>query len=146
MATSSSSARAPPPPFGLPPWAPGAAPPVPGPVFSRAFQALILLMLLGCVFLCLNLRDQLRRLHDSDIGEDNELLTRASGTAQWLKGIQRTDGRCAGSALADIHGMPKPKRSSRKDPLDAAELAMLRPSAEPKRGGKRGKPQGRARR
>ena len=73
--------RAPsPPPFwldrGLPPFAPGAMPPVPGPVFSKAFNALLVLLVIGCVFLGLNLRDAVQKMYASDIGTNNEVRCR----------------------------------------------------------------------
>lgn len=67
------AAIAPAPPHNLPPWAPGAAPPVPGPVFSKAFNALLVLLVVGCIFLGLNLRDALQKMRASDIGTDNEV-------------------------------------------------------------------------
>ena len=44
IATSAAFASAPAPPMNLPPWQPGMAPPVPGPVFSKAFNALLVLL------------------------------------------------------------------------------------------------------
>ena len=41
---SAAIASAPAPPMNLPPWQPGMAPPVPGPVFSKAFNALLVLL------------------------------------------------------------------------------------------------------
>ena len=44
IAASAAIASAPAPPMNLPPWQPGMAPPVPGPVFSKAFNALLVLL------------------------------------------------------------------------------------------------------
>ena len=44
MLAAHAQAPAPMPPHNLPPWAPGMAPPVPGPVFSQAFNALLVLL------------------------------------------------------------------------------------------------------
>jgi len=44
VAASAAIASAPAPPMNLPPWQPGMAPPVPGPVFSKAFNALLVLL------------------------------------------------------------------------------------------------------
>ena len=129
---------APPPPYGLPPWAPGAAPPVPGPVFSQAFNALLVLLVVGCVLLGLNLRDSIQKLYASDIGTDNELLTSGNpGNAAWLASIQRSDGRRAG----ELPPVPLPKGAKRGkgrgkkarpvaeqgDDDDGLELARLAP-------------------
>ncbi len=132
---------APPPPYGLPPWAPGMAPPVPGPVFSPAFNALLVLLVIGCVVLGINLRDSIRKMRESDIGEDNEMLTAAEpGSAQWLKGIQRTRGRAAGALPPVVAPRPKGKaRGGRSAADEEAEMAILpKPKKKSKaKGGKR---------
>ena len=83
-------------------------PPVPGPVFSKAFNALLVLLVIGCVLLGLNLRDSINRMYASEIGEDNEMLTRGGpGNAKWLESIQKTKGVCKG--LAPAIDMPTPR-------------------------------------
>ena len=104
-----------------------------------AFNALLVLMVLGCGFLCINLRDSIRRMQSSDIGEDNEILTGGGtdGNAAWLKGIQATQGRYAGKHTAGIRPVVEPKPKAKKPKakkgrqladVDAAEMAALRPS------------------
>ena len=142
-------ARAPAPPHNLPPWSPGAAPPVPGPVFSKAFNALLVLMAIGCVFLGMNLRDAVQRMQQSDIGEDNELLTRGgAGNAQWLAGIQKTQGRHKGHHSGELRPVPVPKakkkdKSSRSkarsmdDDDDDDDVELQRMPKPKKKGGRR---------
>jgi hypothetical protein len=164
-------AAAPPPPYGLPPWAPGAAPPVPGPVFSDAFKALLVLCgepflhaqrtilalpqpdkpsldlcdaVFGCVFLCLNLRESVKKLYESDIGTDNELLTRGDpGNAAWLKSVQRSHGRHSGHHSSSTPPLPAAKAAKKKgkgknvasvadDDEEAQEMEALQPSARKK--------------
>jgi hypothetical protein len=48
-------------------------PPVPGPVFSPAFNALLVLLAIGCIFLGVNLRDAVQKMQSSDIGTNNEV-------------------------------------------------------------------------
>ena len=59
----------------------------------------------------INLRDTLNKFYASDIGTDNELLTRGNpGNAKWLASIQKTDGRCKGHhQSAPMHPAPLPK-------------------------------------
>uniref|UniRef100_A0A7S2HBV8 Uncharacterized protein n=1 Tax=Haptolina brevifila TaxID=156173 RepID=A0A7S2HBV8_9EUKA len=105
------NALAPAPPHNLPPWSPGAAPPVPGPVFSSAFKALLVLLMIGCIGLGINLRDAIVKMRASDIGTDNELLTRGgAGNAAWLASIQKSGGRCAG----ELPPVPLPKAKGKK--------------------------------
>ena len=66
-------------PVNLPPWSPGMAPPIPGPVFSQAFIALLVLMGGGCCVLCYQLYDKLGAAMGSKIGEDNEILVGGRG-------------------------------------------------------------------
>ena len=149
----------PPPYFAIntPPWAPGAMPPVPGPVFSKAFNALLVLLVIGCVLLGLNLRDSINRMYASEIGEDNEMLTRGGpGNAKWLESIQKTKGVCKG--LAPAIDMPTPRGAGSKkakkkssgsrrkgddddDDGDALEMAPLSKgrSAKPKGSNKSGR-------
>jgi len=85
-------------PVNLPPWSPGMAPPIPGPVFSQAFIALLVLMGGGCCVLCYQLYDKLGAAMGSKIGEDNEILVSgrgAEGGADWLRGVQASRGRVA---------------------------------------------------
>ena len=85
-------------PVNLPPWSPGRAPPIPGPVFSQAFIALLVLMGGGCFVLCYQLYDKLGAAMGSKIGEDNEILVGgrgAEGGADWLRGVQASRGRVA---------------------------------------------------
>ena len=85
-------------PVNLPPWSPGMAPPIPGPVFSQAFIALLVLMGGGCCVLCYQLYDKLGAAMGSKIGEDNEILVGgrgAEGGADWLRGVQASRGRVA---------------------------------------------------
>ena len=85
-------------PVNLPPWSPGMAPPIPGPVFSQAFIALLVLMGGGCCVLCYQLYDKLGAAMGSKIGEDNEVLVGgrgAEGGADWLRGVQASRGRVA---------------------------------------------------
>ena len=77
----------------------------------------------------------------SDIGEDNELLTRGgAGNAQWLAGIQKTQGRHKGhcSEIAPVV-MPKAKskkggkgKSRRELDDDDADEEEMRPMPKPK--------------
>ena len=61
-------------------------PPVPGPVFSKAFNALLVLLVIGCVFLGMNLRDAVMKMQASDIGTNNEVRAHAhSPTAIFIK-------------------------------------------------------------
>lgn len=131
----------PPPPYfdiNTPPFGPGAMPPIPGPVFSKAFNALLVLLVIGCVMLGMNLRDSINRMYASEIGEDNEVLTRGgAGNAKWLESIQKTKGVCKG--LAPAIDMPTPRGSNKKkkgisstrrgggndDSDDAQEMAPL---------------------
>ena len=74
------------------------APPIPGPVFSQAFIALLVLMGGGCCVLCYQLYDKLGAAMGSKIGEDNEILVGgrgAEGGADWLRGVQASRGRVA---------------------------------------------------
>ena len=142
------NAPSPSPPYGLPPWAPGAAPPVPGPVFSDAFKALLVLLVFGCIFLGVNLWDAVKKMQGSDIGTDNELLTRGDpGNSKWLKSIQGTKGRHSGVHCSGIPPVPLPKSSKKPkskgnrvisavdddDDDDAIELASLKPSSSRKK-------------
>ena len=136
------------PPFwldhGLPPFAPGAMPPVPGPVFSKAFNALLVLLVLGCIFLGLNLRDAINKMQESDIGLDNEILTKDAGNAKWLASIQKSQGRRAGhhnSAPAACGGQPKAKGSKKaRAPVDSdEEAAEMETFVKPKPSKKKGK-------
>ena len=153
--------RAPsPPPFwldrGLPPFAPGAMPPVPGPVFSKAFNALLVLLVIGCLFLGLNLRDAVQKMQASDIGTNNEVLTTGAGNAQWLASIQKSKGMRSGhhSACSAPIAAAKPKgkgggggkkgrvaaRADDDDDDDAArELeTFVKPKGKSKKGKARG--------
>ena len=144
--------RAPsPPPFwldrGLPPFAPGAMPPVPGPVFSKAFNALLVLLVIGCAFLGINLRDAVQKMYASDIGTNNEVLTTGAGNAAWLASIQKSNGRRSGhhSSCGAAVVAPKPKGKGKKskapaaDDEEAQELETF--VAKPKKG-KKGKARG----
>ena len=96
LASTAFAAFAPPPPFGLPPWSPGMAPPIPGPVFSPAFNALLVLMAAGSVYLAWTLYWQCKKIHEGGIGEDNVMLTAAEpGSADWLRNIQISKGTMA---------------------------------------------------
>ena len=108
------AAFAPPPPFGLPPWSPGMAPPIPGPVFSPAFNALLVLMAAGSLYLAYTLYWQCKKIHEGGIGEDNEMLTAVEpGSADWLRSVQISRGtRACKSCPVDLGGkLPKPKGS-----------------------------------
>ena len=108
------AAFAPPPPFGLPPWSPGMAPPIPGPVFSPAFNALLVLMAAGSLYLAYTLYWQCKKIHEGGIGEDNEMLTAVEpGSADWLRSVQISRGTMAcKSCPVDLGGkLPKPKGS-----------------------------------
>ena len=108
------AAFAPPPPFGLPPWSPGMAPPIPGPVFSPAFNALLVLMAAGSLYLAYTLYWQCKNIHEGGIGEDNEMLTAVEpGSADWLRSVQISRGTMAcKSCPVDLGGkLPKPKGS-----------------------------------
>ena len=92
-------------PVNLPPWSPGMAPPIPGPVFSQAFFALLVLMGGGCCVLCYQLYDKLGAAMGSKIGEDNEILVGgrgAEGGADWLRGVQASRGRVAVRAREEV--------------------------------------------
>eukprot|EP00966_Prymnesium_polylepis_P055626 1286554-Prymnesium_polylepis.1 len=76
-----------------PPWMPGMAPPVPGPVFSKAFNALLVLLVVGCGVLCVQLKTSLDAMKASALGEDNEVLTGGrAGTQAWLRQVQQSKG------------------------------------------------------
>ena len=65
------------------------APPIPGPVFSPAFKALLVLMAGGSLYLAYTLYWQCKKIHEGGIGEDNVMLTAAEpGSADWLRNIQ----------------------------------------------------------
>ena len=106
------AALAPPPPYGLPPWSPGMAPPIPGPVFSPAFKALLVLMAAGAVYLAYTLHYHIKKIREGGIGEDNAMLTAAEpGSADWMRSIQISKGTmaCKGSPV-DLGGkLPKPR-------------------------------------
>lgn len=129
-------------------------PPVPGPVFSKAFNALIVMMIIGCGLLCLNLRDTLQRMKESEIGEDNEVLTRGNaGNAKWLESIQKTKGRAKGLApvpLPDpvVKKGKKDKKSSKRraavEDEDSDEQEMAPLSSRPGGGIPRPKPKPKA--
>ena len=148
--------RAPsPPPFwldhNLPPFAPGAMPPVPGPVFSPAFNALLVLMAAGCVLLGLNLREAVQKMQASELGEDNEVLTRGAGNAQWLASIQKSKGMRSGHHSGGgpaATAAPKPKAKKKggssapraDDDEEAQELeTFVKPKAKKKDKGSGGK-------
>ena len=114
LARAAFAAFAPPPPFGLPPWSPGMAPPIPGPVFSPAFNALRVLMAAGSLYLAWTLYWQCKKIHEGGIGEDNVMLTAAEpGSADWLRSVQISRGTMAcKSCPVDLGGkLPKPKGS-----------------------------------
>ena len=74
-------------------------------VSARALAAL------GCVLLGLNLRDAVQKLYSSEIGTDNELLTRgAPGNAAWLASVQRSKGLSSG----ELPPVPLPKSKKGK--------------------------------
>lgn len=120
-------------------------PPVPGPVFSKAFNALLVLLVIGCVFLGLNLRDAVSKLYASDLGQDNEILTKDPGNAQWLASIQKTKGMRSGhhsaSGPAACGVKPKAKGKKSRAPVDddeeAAEMeTFVKPKSKKKGKGK----------
>ena len=96
-------------------------PPVPGPVFSKAFNALLVLLVLGCAFLAINLRDAIQKANASDIGTDNEVLTTGAGNAAWLKSIQKSQGRHTGHHCAGGAAAPKPKPKAKKGRASAVD-------------------------
>lgn len=94
--------------------------------------------------------DAYTKFSSSDIGVDNELLTRGNkGNAAWLASVQKTNGRCRGHH-SELQPVPQPKSkgrgASRKvrpaaeyddediiDDDDEMEMAELRkPKAKPK--------------
>uniref|UniRef100_A0A7S4FAR5 Uncharacterized protein n=1 Tax=Chrysotila carterae TaxID=13221 RepID=A0A7S4FAR5_CHRCT len=76
----------------LPPWLPGKAPPIPGPVFSQAFVAMLGLVAVGTVVLCGQLFFKIRAMQASEFGEDTEMLT-ASHDPNWLRSVAASRGR-----------------------------------------------------
>lgn len=116
--------HSPPPPYGLPPYMPGMAPPVPGPVFSPAFNALLVLLALGCVVAGVDMRDRIAKIRAGadGIGEENDIHTRGNpGHAAWLKGIQKTKGLHQGCGMASAveprGARPKPKKKGPAAPV-----------------------------
>ena len=110
-----------PPPYGLPPWSPGMAPPVPGPVFSPAFKALLVLMVGGGAYFAYTLYINVKKIREGEggIGGDNAMLTAANpGGADWMRSIQVSRGRTAGKAHAvDLGGsLPKPRAKGKGAP------------------------------
>jgi len=90
------------------------APPIPGPVFSPAFNALLVLMAAGSLYLAYTLYWQCKKIHEGGIGEDNEMLTAVEpGSADWLRSVQISRGtRACKSCPVDLGGkLPKPKGS-----------------------------------
>ena len=90
------------------------APPIPGPVFSPAFQALLVLMAIGSLYLAYTLHTQCKKINEGGIGEDNAMLTAVEpGSADWLRNIQISRGTMAcKSCPVDLGGkLPKPKGS-----------------------------------
>ena len=131
-------AEAPSPP--LPPWPPGMAPPVAGPVFSQAFVALLFVMAAGCSLLCGQLFFKVRAILAEDVGEDSRMLT-AAHDGNWLKSIQKSRGRAvmraplAANADGDIEGGTWRPRVTVRNP-QTMSAGLLRPkskrSAKPK--------------
>ena len=119
---------------------------MPGPVFSKAFNALLVLLVLGCIFLGINLKDAVSKMQESDIGTDNEILTKGAGNAQWLASIQKTKGKMSGHHCADARAVaPKPKSKGGKksrvpveDEEDAQELETFVKPKSKKKGKARG--------
>ena len=90
------------------------APPIPGPVFSPVFNALLVLMAAGSLYLAWTLYWQCKKIHEGGIGEDNVMLTAAEpGSADWLRSVQISRGTMAcKSCPVDLGGkLPKPKGS-----------------------------------
>ena len=140
-AVANAYAAPPPPAYGMPPWAPGAMPPVPGPVCPKSCQATIGICIIGCIFLGANLLDTCRRLNDGSYhGQDNELLTRGgAGNAAWMKSIEQLKGKNAGHC-SSIHPVPEPKSSRKskgKSRHDDEELQELRPPRSKSSGSKK---------
>ncbi|KAL1495446.1 hypothetical protein AB1Y20_016814 [Prymnesium parvum] len=103
-----------------PPWMPGMAPPVPGPVFSPAFKALLVLLLIGCGVLGVNLKTSLDAMKASSLGSDNEVLTAGQpGCAAWLRDVQKSKGLRPSLAAAEVSavdeeaGRPRRKKEGR---------------------------------
>ena len=118
----------------LPPWPPGMAPPVAGPVFSQAFVALLFVMAAGCSLLCGQLFFKVRAILAEDVGEDSRMLT-AAHDGNWLKSIQKSRGKAvmrappAANADGDIEGgiwrpRAKSKRSAKPKAKGASADAL----------------------
>ena len=117
----SSLAASAPPPYGLPPWSPGMAPPVPGPVFSPAFEALLVLMVGGGAYFAYTLYISVKKIRadEGGLGGDNAMLTAANpGSADWMRSIQVSRGTTVGKAHAvDLGGnLPKPRAKGKCEP------------------------------
>ena len=109
------AAAPPPPPYGLPPWSPGAAPPIPGPVFSPAFKALLVLMVFGGGYVFYTVRSHIQKMREAgELGDDNAVLTSATpGAAEWMRSVQQSRGRAvckAGRAGGAVAPRPKPTK------------------------------------
>lgn len=86
-------------------------PPIPGPVFSPAFNALLVLMFFGCTFLCFNLKTSLDAARASDIGEDNQTM---KVDAAWLKQVRDSGGMVAAKRSKEIRGAVDEEMGVRK--------------------------------
>ena len=98
------------------------APPIPGPVFSPAFKALLVLMAFGLVYLAYTLHAHIKKIREEGIGQDNAILTAAEpGSADWMRSIQISRGTIAcKSCPADLGGkLPKPRGSGSSRGMDA---------------------------
>ena len=83
---------------------------------SRVLEQIARPAVIGCIALGMNLRDTLNKFYASDIGTDNELLTKGDpGNAGWLASIQKTDGRCKGHhQVKPMAAAPQPKGKKKK--------------------------------
>uniref|UniRef100_A0A7S0JJ12 Uncharacterized protein n=1 Tax=Calcidiscus leptoporus TaxID=127549 RepID=A0A7S0JJ12_9EUKA len=113
-----------------PPWLPGRAPPVPGPVFSQAFIAMLVLFVAGMVVLCTQLYFKIKAMHASEIGEDTEMLT-AGHDKNWMRSVQASRGRAVRRTTADeleLGEKPKKKKKATagKETVGKVKLAGAR--------------------
>ena len=119
-----------------PPWLPGMAPPVPGPVFSPAFNALLVLLVIGCGVLGVNLKTSIDAMRASSLGEDNEVLTKGQpGTQAWLRNVQQSKG---------LRPSLKPHEIEAAIDEEAAQFSGSRKKSK-ERGKERGKDRGKER-
>ena len=74
----------------------------------------MVLMVLGCGYFAVQLRQMIKGIYSSDLGEDNEMLTAATpGMAQWIKTVRDSGGRVRPRVQATAVGAAAPKKGSK---------------------------------